>query len=121
MDANVEQIIAAGQLATELLGQAQAVIGLYLTVTSGYLLVAYLVGKDLTRVQVSIITTLFVVFQGIATIAVMSYFASAEYIGHTYGAARAPTWGEEAMGLVFSAGILACLKFMWDVRHPKSE
>ncbi len=121
MDENVEQILAAAQLAIEHMAQAQDVMALYLTVTSGYLLVAFLAGKDLTRLQASIITTLFVVFQAISTFAVMSYFAGAVYFGHTYGAGRVPTWVGGTVGLVFAAGILACLKFMWDVRHAMTE
>lgn len=51
MNADVEQILATAQLVTELFGQATDAMNLYLTVTSGYLLVAYLVGKELTWLQ----------------------------------------------------------------------
>lgn len=121
MDQNVEQIIAAAQLVTENMGQSQGAMSIYLTVTSGYLLVAYLVGKDLTRLQVTIITSLFVFFAGLTTFGVMSYMESAVYFGHTYGAGRIPIWIPYPTAIVFGGGIAACLKFMWDVRHAETE
>ena len=121
MDADVEQIIAVAELTTELLGNAGSAMGLYVTVTSGYLLVAYLAGKELTRLQAVIISVLFVTLATFNTIAVVSYFQSAFYFGHTYGAGRAPYWPVYGLGTLFFLGIFACLKFMWDVRHPKTE
>jgi hypothetical protein len=121
MDADVEQILAVAELTTELLGNAGSAMGLYITITSGYLLVAYLAGKYLTRLQTVIISVLFIVLATFNTIAVVSYFENAFYFGHTYGAGRVPYWPVYGMGTLFSLGILACLKFMWDVRHPKTE
>jgi len=121
MDANVEQIIAVGQLTTEILGQAQSAMNLYLSAVSGYLLVAYFLGADLTRLQTTIITVLFIFFGIANTYAVMSYFDSAAFFGHTYGAGRAPLWAGPSTGVLFAGGILASLKFMWDVRHSKKE
>ena len=121
MDADVEQIIAVAELTTEILGNAGSAMGLYVTVSSGYLLVAYLAGKDLTRMQAVIITVLYVTFATFNTIAVVSYFQTAFYFGHTYGAGLAPYWPVYGLGSLFALGILACLKFMWDVRHPKAE
>lgn len=121
MDANLEQVIAVAQLTTEILGQAQSAMGLYLTVISGYLLVAYFLGSELTRLQTVIITVLFVFFGTANTFAIVSYFESAAYFGHTYGAGRAPLWAGPGIAVTFGGGILAALKFMWDVRQPKGE
>ena len=121
MDADVEQILAVAELTTELLGNAGSAMGLYITITSGYLLVAYLAGKDLTRMQAVIIAVLYVTFATFNTIAVVRYFQSAFYFGHTYGAGLTPYWPVYGLGSLFALGILACLKFMWDVRHPKTE
>ena len=103
------------------MGQGQVSLGLYLTITSGYLLVAYLAGKDLTQLQVFIITVLFAVVAGLNALAVTSFWESAAYWGQTYGEGRASTLAWKAVAPVLGAGILACLKFMWDVRHPKAE
>jgi len=117
----MEQTIAVAQLSTELIAGASNAMSIYLTVTSGYLLVAYLAGKDLTRMQAAIITTLYAVFASFNTIAVVTHFDRAVYFGHTYGAGLTPHWPMYGIGILFSLGILACMKFMWDVRHPKSE
>ncbi len=119
MDAETEQTLAVAQLVVEQLGGANGAMTLYLTVTSGYLLVAYLAGKELTRLQAAIITCLYVVFTTANTLAVISFFNAAIHYGHTYGPGRMPLWPPYTLGTAFFLGILASLKFMWDVRHPK--
>ena len=42
------------------LGNSQTALGLYLSVLTGYLIIAYLVGNKLTRTQVVIVTILYV-------------------------------------------------------------
>jgi hypothetical protein len=121
VEANVEQVIAVANLTTEILGQAQEAMNIYLAGVSGYLLVAYFLGKDLSPLQAMIITVLFVTFCAGNTFAVYQYFEAAVHFGHTYGEGRAPTMAGEYVALVFSLGILASLKFMWDVRHGKTE
>ena len=121
MNGDVEQIIATATLVTELFSGASSAMSLYLTVTSGYLLVAYLVGRELTLPQTLIITTLFAFFTSANTVATVSYMSNAYYYGHTYGAGRAPVWAAPVVGVILSLGVLASIKFMWDVRHPKSE
>jgi hypothetical protein len=96
-------------------------MSLYLTVSSGYLLVAYLVGKELSFLQTTIITTLFMFFTITNTVATVLYMQSAYYFSHTYGAGRLPGWTASVTGILLAAGILAAVKFMWDVRHPKKE
>ena len=121
MNSEVEQVLATATLVTELLGAASGAMSLYLTVISGYLLVAYLVGKELTFLQTIIITTLFIFFCTTNTIATMSYMQSAHYFGQTYGEGRAPSWAAPVTGTLLALGVFAALKFMWDVRHPKTE
>jgi hypothetical protein len=121
MDTDVEQIIAVAQLTTELVAGGANAMNIYLTATSGYLLVAYLAGKNLTRMQTLIITVLYAVFASFNTIAILSHFNNAFYFGHTYGAGLVPRWPIYGIGILFPLGILASLKFMWDVRHPKDE
>jgi len=121
MDPETEQVLAATQIVVEQLGGANGAMTLYLTVTSGYLLVAYLAGKELTRLQAAIITCLYVVFTTANTLAVISFFNAAIHYGYTYGTGRMPLWPPYTVGTAFFLGILACLKFMWDVRHPKTK
>jgi hypothetical protein len=121
MNSEVEQVLATATLVTELLNAASGAMSLYLTVISGYLLVAYLVGKDLTLLQTTIITTLFIFFCSTNTLATMSYMQNAYYFGQTYGAGRAQEWWAPLSGTLLALGVFAALKFMWDVRHPRTK
>jgi hypothetical protein len=121
MNGDIEQLLVTATLVTELFDAASSAMSLYLTVVSGYLLVAYLVGKKLTFLQTTIITILFMFFCTTNTIATVSLMQSAYYFGHTYGEGRVPGWTAATIGILLSLGILAAIKFMWDVRHPRPE
>jgi uncharacterized protein YqgC (DUF456 family) len=119
MTKGIEQILETAILVTELSALSASYTALYLTFLFGYLIVAYIQGKQLRRSQAAIITALFVFWSLINTYA--SFFAmnSAYYFAHTYGAGRLPEWGALAVATLQGLGALAALKFMWDVRHPK--
>ena len=121
MNEDVDQILATGAVVAELVGQVGDYTALYLTILSGYLIVAYIQGKHMSRMQTAIVTTLFVCWTFVNTVTSVSALNAAVYFGHTYGAGRAPEWGSLAIAVLQSLGTLAALKFMWDVRHPKTE
>jgi hypothetical protein len=99
----------------------------YFTVFTAYVVAAYAVGRQLTNFQSFVVTTCFLVFNSLVVVATMgtgmrfieltqqisiinperTYLVSPEMIG--------------TGGVVLSIGILVSLKFMWDVRHPRSE
>jgi hypothetical protein len=95
------------------------------TLLFGYLMVAYFIGAQLTRVQVGILTTLYL-FWVVRLGVVMNIILNGGQI--TIGEMRkispdlilpnAPVWGPYAI-LTFLT--LASLYFMWTVRHPKTE
>jgi hypothetical protein len=121
MAPDVEQALATATLVTHLMGGASSAMSLYLTANSGYMFVAYLRGKELMVLQVVIITTLFVFFVSANTIATASYMHNAVYYRNTYGLGRVPSWGGGVMSTIQGLGILASVKFMWDIRHPKAK
>ena len=102
---------------------------LYLTVITGYLVVAYFVGSELTRSQSRFISILFVVFAIYSLWGVTQYWWAGEmarvvleagdlgknislnFIGVNPAVIAGP------MGI---AGIYGALRFMSDVRRPKS-
>ncbi|MEE4361353.1 MAG: hypothetical protein V2I63_07490 [Pseudomonadales bacterium] len=98
---------------------------LYLTVISGYLVVAYLVGTDLTPAQSRFISGIFVVFATYALRGVTQYWWTGDMArlalesgepGTTIGMNAVglnPALIAGPMGLV---GIAGALRFMWDVR-----
>jgi len=100
-----------------------------LTLVTGYLVAAYLVGKTLTKVQVIIVTAVFV-FAALNCIwgdvgGVVSYV-----FAYSQATSLVPELPPNASGGQFAIIqeaildvmiLLASLKFMWDVRHPKKE
>lgn len=103
------------------------ILGLYLTATSGYLIVAYLVGSKLTRSQMTIISTLFAVIATLSAYGATSWIRRAVYFTNQTRAADPAipippnqfVW--VVVGIVLLGGIIACLKFMYDVRHPNTD
>ena len=102
---------------------AMSGLALYLTASSGYLIAAYMVGKELSRSQTFIISVLFVVFGlffGYGTVGyLIRSLATAEALrvmnpGQYYGIQE---WLVILAAGLLLAGMFACLKFMWDVRH----
>lgn len=102
-------------------------LGLYITSLSGYLIVAYIAGKDLTRSQMVIISACFAIFTSLCTYSAVAnstrileftnelrelnpdrHFAMRDYVLY-------------AVKFVLYAGILVALKFMWDIRHPEKD
>ena len=104
-----------------------SMMGLYLTVTSGYLIVSYMVGSKLTRSQTGMVSALYVIFAFITTFGVTGFFIrAADYIGPLQQAN--PDRGYFGIPIVTATitviligGIFTSCKFMWDVRHPKTE
>ena len=119
---------------TELLEIANSTYGLavdglsfYMTVTSAYLVAIYLPGSKLTRFQITVISTLYVIMTSVGTYALDSwlkrgvyYMAKARELdadSPIYANPYAPVMLTTALVV----GIFACLLFMWSIRHPKPE
>jgi hypothetical protein len=106
---------------------AVEVIALYLTATTGYLIAAYFIGNKLTRSQMIIVSTLYVSIAGLSDYAAITWMARGAHFARQAVNidATIPFNPNQFLwifvGLVMFLGIIACLKFMWDVRHPKAE
>ena len=109
------------------LGNSQTALGLYLSVLTGYLIIAYLVGEKLTRTQVVIVTVLYVCANTIISLWFFAWWSRAlefameakqlnpnRQVANSVGA----TWSITVM--LFMA-IVASLYFMWSIRHPKID
>ena len=113
-------------LAQSALGNSIASYAIFLSIVSGYLITAYLVGVDLTRGQVRLLTTLFLIVTSITTWGQSGFVYWADYWSAT---AR----GENVARTVFSTQpllpltltivntltIAACLVFMWAIRRRR--
>jgi hypothetical protein len=84
-------------------------------------------GSQLTRAQVFVISALFVLGSLFFTYATTGMFLRQSSIVERL-AEFAPDqtyfvneWVALAIGFIQLLGIIACLKFIWDVRHTKTE
>jgi hypothetical protein len=106
---------------------ALTVLSLYVTVTSAYLVVVYLAGSKLTRSQIAIISTLYVFIAVVSTYCFWAWSIWGIHYGDVLRSLEtgAPVFASRYIPGLFtfamSSGILASLKFMWDIRHPKTE
>lgn len=100
-----------------------------LALGSAYLIVAYRAGRELTTLQVSIINVGFLVFCGQALIGIYTEVEmAADFKTAAYGNEALPPGVlsnvevfHTVMGTVAIFSLIACLIFMWSVRHPKPE
>jgi hypothetical protein len=108
-------------------GNSIALVGLVITLISGYLIAAYIIGANMTHSQSVIINILYV---GFASFLILSFFAFSlgatelDTIAYEMSTQRSNEPRAElayAVGIFMSFCILASLKFMWDIRHPRSE
>ncbi len=97
------------------------------TAITGYLVTAYLAGRQLTTIQATTISVLFVFVSLMAIWASFAYMARAIEVadslellhpGKFFGAQPVT---QKGMLVIKTLGIIACVKFMWDVRHPKNN
>jgi len=100
---------------------------LYITIVSAYLVIAYSTGAKLTKSQTIIINTGFIVFAGSQVFGVrgsgmrcLEFVAEIQAINPEREFSLTPVvlWVVVSIMLI---AILVGLKFMWDVRHPKTE
>ena len=99
----------------------------YITILSGYLVAAFIVGERLSKPQTMIITIGFIIFT-LFTIWGAFTFWNASYVTATKLALAHPeiiptAWLNPALvalTCMFGGQIAGC-KFMWDIRHPKTE
>ena len=98
----------------------------YFAALTAYLIAAYLAGDRFTSSQAMIVSGCFVVFSALSTYAAAA--AATRTIEVVRQAQELNPGRESAMtpevlwvtATILLLGILVALKFMWDVRHPKT-
>ncbi|MEP1473062.1 MAG: hypothetical protein ABJK25_18945 [Halieaceae bacterium] len=110
-------------------GNVATLLALLITIISGYMVVAYTAGASLTRQQVILINLIYLLMGGFVgwgcremTIRA-ALFEDVAYKMATGEIGAMASRGEVAFGIIsaFSLAMIASLKFMWDIRHPKVE
>ena len=104
-----------------------SLLTLFISVMSGYLVVAYLVGKELKTEQVLLVNSLYGAFISFCLFAVHQMSSAAVEHGllaielSTQRTVAPQKWIPFAFVAIMAPMILASFKFMWDIRHPKNE
>ena len=105
----------------------QSWMGLYMSILSAYLIVAYLAGENLTRSQVTIVSICFATFaflsaySGVANATRILEFSTELRELNPRRIFAVSAWVIIMVKVLLYGGIFVALKFMWDVRHPKTE
>ncbi len=111
----------AYDLAQSLFSNSISAISVYLSLTFAYLAAAYFIGKDLSRMQVTTLNTIFLLFSGMSAWGAAAYTNAAilalDQAGTVLdGFYDAKPWVATLIGASCVVGTVMCLKFMWDVR-----
>jgi hypothetical protein len=115
------------EAATSYFGLTIDTLSFYMTVTSGYLIVAYLAGAKLSRLQVAVISTLYIFMSSTATYGLYAFVARgmAFSLKHSALDPEIVVYANPVLSIVLSAtlagGIIASLIFMWNIRRVRTE
>jgi hypothetical protein len=108
-------------------GDTLVFIPLVISLVSGYMVVAWLVGKQLTRAQVVLINSLYIAFFVLLAfswtkrvLVAMSYQSELMAMNPNRVEVQG-SWLIPVVSVLMIITLLACLKFMRDIRHPKTE
>ena len=108
-------------------GDTLVYIPLFISILSGYLVVAWLVGNQLTRAQVVLINALYIAVSlllGASWAKRVSVTLSYQRELIAMNPRRVEVMGDwliPIVTLIAIAFLIGSLKFMWDIRHPKTE
>ena len=107
------------------------ILSILISVISAYLIVSWLVGAKLTRPQVVWVNLLFITFSSMIVLRWTTGYRVAMYLQQDFiqlnpditAGLIVEITPELIAGLtcIYAAAILGSLKFMWDIRHPKTE
>jgi predicted anti-sigma-YlaC factor YlaD len=104
-----------------------AVIGIFFTILSGYLIAAWLIGEKLTRTQVIMVNILYLssatmmIWAWIARFSAALRFQNQLLVLNPQLTESVTIYIITGFSSILFILILVSLKFMWDVRHPKTE
>ena len=114
-------------LLTNMINGGTPVLAVFITIVSGYLIVAWLVGQKLTGAQVTLINMVFIVFAPMMIFAWVARFRAALRLQEKLRSINSETYGVLSGELIAAVAVtllilvVGCVKFMWDVRHPKTQ
>jgi hypothetical protein len=108
-------------------GNATPMIMGLMTSVTGYLVLTWFTGDKLNKSQAMMVSTLFVLFSSLFIFAWAARFQASLMWQNELNAINPDRGGlisqELIYGVVLLLGliVIGSLKFMWDIRHPKTE
>jgi hypothetical protein len=135
----IDLAISQSEVVSGVRDSLQSVVTIYLSMVAGYLVIAYLAGAALTKVQVTVVTAAFLAASGWAVTAIVSLgfaelvarkisaqlWARVEELSIIETSTASPSWFINLPGiclfLTLIIGVIAPLYFMWSVRRPRGE
>ena len=118
----------------DLLDSAQAVwgnyistMGIFVSILSAYLIVAYIAGRTLTKAQVILVNVSFGVFVTFGIFGMFGFSRTATELmtlaldASTQRKAIGITIVPELTMIIFPILVLGSYKFMWDIRHSSKQ
>lgn len=118
------------ELTYSILDSMATVFAVYLTILTGYLIVAYLIGRQLDTSQVCVINTLFVAITVVQVYSVYNYAVEVESLLQMKAQLSDLTPFQHAMSQQYSMymtallmlfGVVASLYFFWNIRQAKAS
>lgn len=103
-------------LVYSLISYGVTIMAFYFSVVSAYLIVAYLAGRELSKLQVIIINTLFLAFSFSLVYGTFNFFFGAYSFVQEAGG-PIPPWSPPFLALIETFGIFAALFFMIIIRR----
>jgi hypothetical protein len=106
---------------------ATSILVVVMTIISAYLVVAWLVGEKLTRAQVTLVNLVFLAFAPMMLFTWAGIFVGTLRLQEKLHLINPETLiglssgGIAAVSITLLVLILGSIKFMWDVRHTKTE
>ena len=100
-----------------------SILAILTTIISGYLITAYVAGKDFDRIQVTIINTLYIAICTLLLFAILNTGQiAAEMESIAFAMTTQRTHPPQSFFAYVALGfwlfcILLSIKFMWDIRH----
>ena len=108
-------------------GQGIAIFAVWVSVLAGYLVTAYMAGRNLERTQGLILNSTYLFVSALVIFAIFASFKVQAFYSEQLR--ESFPWSPQVSNIYIAIGItvatscatLASLKFMWDIRHPKHE
>ena len=104
-----------------------SLLAISITLISGYLIAAYIAGSGMTHSQAIIVNILYVGFASFLVLSMLSFMTAAGELGVIAFEMTNKRTGPPRIYLAHAVLMFVCfcvaasLKFMWDIRHPKSD